>query len=1282
MPSKPTPRTGRALAALLLALLALASLAVPAALLADDGEAAEATDAAAAHGPGPDGDGIHERCEDAAGDAAEAIGAQPDGGPQALAAPAPRAIRADEAGVSMTVLVDGPSPEPGVYRGVGLLRVTVTATEGWREGHLGDDSMLLSVTCDGEALASVGAGEAAEAMEQYGDAYVFTLEREGLYRSASYRVILTDGGLDVDSLAFVVAYEDADVTLTYLQPDADENGLAGEMPHLPDWRHLRLVAVHVYRGELLVDQYPATSMVNAFPTGDYELVSGFPDTPNGYIRILEGQRHTLIILHSTEKALVDPESGQAYNLGFVFDYFEADDNPDVTITIRVARLRVGLAGSPSFAYGSDVGAQAADPGFLDGHATLTGAGGAGAALRQGMLADLFDGDPLAIEALGSYPAPDATFGVGWGGLRPEHAHSVALAGGLTCGFTAPAGVEPHSLVLNDDEGPTPSCYDGASGVAWVRTPLAALDGGWSYWPSLSWPGGAPQGGRVEGPLDPGEVGGLTAVREGPGGVEALVLCPAAADCDAPAAGGLIAAADSPSALSAEVGAALVADGAVTVTLTISDAGSGVAWAELASIGPDGSRATLWSFHAGPGGAAPESVEASLTLSSDAVWPLSGFEAAAADMAGNAISAALCDVPAAGGGAPLAAVIVDSAGPSASLSFADGGPGAGHFAAPREATLTVWSLGLWAVRADMSWEVARVSSGGVERPHAAPGMGPGPAPGEWGLALGPFGEGPHSVRATYADPLGRALPDAPEASFAVDTRPPLVRVSLDGGPQHSLGFHGGPVTATVEVSDDSFDPSLARISLTASDPWGGPADAPAASGWSSPAPGVHVATVRFAEEGSYSVSASATDLAGWESAPWPEEAFTIDMTPPALTVIGVSDQAAYAGAARPSASFSDLNLEAWAAGAEVTRYGGGGARLGRSSEASGDGSSLTVSWADFPREPGADGVYLLAASCTDRAGNVAEARVRFSVNRFGSTYWFGPGTEGLSGSYIAAPRDLVVHEVNASGLDEGRITLRLARDSASRELALGEDYTLASETLEPSRWHMYTYVVGAGALSSDGRYALTARSWDLAGSLSENPMPGKSADRSSDASLAFVLDTHDPLPAIEGVADGGLYVADSVEVVAYVRDNIAWASAVLLVDGEVAMALDNAANEPDARERYSLAAAPGPRTLTLRVTDRAGNVAERTVSGVVVVSDLRTVVTSLSVSEWWDASGQVRAIGATSAAVSAAGLALALLLAKRRRDRRREEDSISFNEPRGGAGGPGAAGGPGPRRSPG
>jgi hypothetical protein len=226
---------------------------------------------------------------------------------------------------------------------------------------------------------------------------------------------------------------------------------------------------------------------------------------------------------------------------------------------------------------------------------------------------------------------------------------------------------------------------------------------------------------------------------------------------------------------------------------------------------------------------------------------------------------------------------------------------------------------------------------------------------------------------------------------------------------------------------------------------------------------------------------------------------------------------------------------------------------------------------------------------------------FSVNRFGSTYWFSPETQAIAGTYTNKAQTLVVHEVNVSGIIMPKSSVTLSVNTGSLVLAEGTGFDLASSTYNNTSWHEYTYTLPASVMSEDGHYSLSVRSTDLAGHLSENAMPNKTLDRSSSAELSFVYDTTAPQGEITGVDESGSYTTFNQPIKASVRDNISWKTAVLSVDGKDVAWLDNTDNAPSGSLSYDILPTEQPVDIVLTITDRAGNIATVICNNITIIA---------------------------------------------------------------------------------
>ena len=167
----------------------------------------------------------------------------------------------------------------------------------------------------------------------------------------------------------------------------------------------------------------------------------------------------------------------------------------------------------------------------------------------------------------------------------------------------------------------------------------------------------------------------------------------------------------------------------------------------------------------------------------------------------------------------------------------------------------------------------------------------------------------------------------------------------------------------------------------------------------------------------------------------------------------------------------------------------------------------------------DGVYYVTAAAQDLAGNRSrEQRLRFSVNRFGSSYEAGDIAYGGGNAYGSGGRDygddsrasgntfsssissigisnsptmtyirryfnretkdpLVIREINPSPVEEYSVTMR--KDSVQRVLQPGRDYKRTVELDEEGK-HSYLYEIACPVFEKEGNYSFVIRSRDSAG----------------------------------------------------------------------------------------------------------------------------------------------------------------------------------------------------------
>lgn len=462
---------------------------------------------------------------------------------------------------------------------------------------------------------------------------------------------------------------------------------------------------------------------------------------------------------------------------------------------------------------------------------------------------------------------------------------------------------------------------------------------------------------------------------------------------------------------------------------------------------------------------------------------------------------------------------------------------------------------------------------------------------YGMTFAAQEDGVWSVDAEFHEPAPETETAAHHDRFIIDTTPPQLGIAFDNTDVANGMYYDAPRTATITQIERNLSESESVISISATDGNGNEQPVPAGGGWMRADGERHDAswtnTVTFSGEGHYTMEISAIDLAGNKAQTVTVPEFVIDLTPPHIAIDRVSDGTAYAGTVAPSIECADANL-----GEQGLDYTIEGVHRGPLTGAAMPGSlvresegRLTVTFRDFERTPDTDDVYTLTATATDKAGNVAETAITFSVNRFGSTYVFNAGTRQLRGAYLQQAQDVEIQEINVSGLapSEGRITV-VANDKADT-LAPGE---FGVRTDDDAGWSRTVYTIPAQRFDGDGFYRILVQSVDLAGNVSQNTMEGVGADHRGNAEVNFAIDATAPtvyVPELE--AEDGHIGHHRRRITIDAKDNLAVNRTELYIDGRKIREW-NTDTSLDDIPQYTLQADGRPHAVMVRVTDRAGN----------------------------------------------------------------------------------------------
>ncbi|WP_102371668.1 hypothetical protein [Enorma phocaeensis] len=496
----------------------------------------------------------------------------------------------------------------------------------------------------------------------------------------------------------------------------------------------------------------------------------------------------------------------------------------------------------------------------------------------------------------------------------------------------------------------------------------------------------------------------------------------------------------------------------------------------------------------------------------------------------------------------------------------------------------------------------------------------------------------------SDIVGHTATAAGE-SFTIDKTAPVMQVSFDNNDVANGRYYSRARTATITVTEHNFSADHMRISTTAEPGNGSEVGQPQVGAWSSDGD-THIARVTFPGQGVYTLSVEGEDLANNAVTPYASPEFVVDTLVPEIELGGVANQTAYAGDAVPTASVHDTNLDP-ATTIVVDKVGHAvlGAASGNPYAAStpeATATDMTVTYTNPASVRGNDGVYTITVTARDLAGSTATEAMTWSVNRFGSTYVISDETGAVLGSYITSDEliDVVVTEINPSGLQEAATAVELTHDAENTTLERDADYTVAHSTA--TGWHEYTYTVGQATFDADGVYRVLFHSLDNAQNISENTMEGKNAEEAgATAEVNFAVDDTAPIASFVDLESNGRYEEAEYTAQVMFEDNLMLDHAQIVVNGETYAELDAEALAESSTYDVVLAGSAERQEVSVVVFDAAGNESDELVAQNVLVSDDPIVL--------WMSNLPLFAGSIVAALVAVAGIGFAVYRKKQQAD---------------------------------
>ena len=413
-----------------------------------------------------------------------------------------------------------------------------------------------------------------------------------------------------------------------------------------------------------------------------------------------------------------------------------------------------------------------------------------------------------------------------------------------------------------------------------------------------------------------------------------------------------------------------------------------------------------------------------------------------------------------------------------------------------------------------------------------------------------------LETSYRDLAGHDSPDngKKEKTFTVDKTQPTISISYQVGDSSSTvsslnEYNNKKVQVIITIHEHNFIDTVAYLEVTQTATAADnvtPVSAPSVSNWTSSGGDDHVATIDYLadkqHDGKFSVDVTFKDKALNVATPQATNPhyFYIDTQINELNILNVEDDTAYDGSVAPLIQYFDHNY------AEGT-YSMKRIDLGRDAdevknliptdEPEGKYNKV-VTYSNFPRVEENDGIYVLDAQIKDKAGNVGEKSLTFSVNRFGPTFRvLDEKTKELLETlrYTNDAPNIIINEINVKALTNPSV--KLTRDDDNRTLEIGrdKDYEIYQNSGSKQNWYAYDYKLFARNFEAEGTYMIMISATDEF----KNNISNRSAYNGNDQNdkpidrtypVSFTVDKTAPIVTVTGIASSEYYEEASKNVI--------------------------------------------------------------------------------------------------------------------------------------------------------
>ena len=399
------------------------------------------------------------------------------------------------------------------------------------------------------------------------------------------------------------------------------------------------------------------------------------------------------------------------------------------------------------------------------------------------------------------------------------------------------------------------------------------------------------------------------------------------------------------------------------------------------------------------------------------------------------------------------------------------------------------------------------------------------------------DGDYTFDIAYTDMAGNKADTVAQHKFTIDKTIPVISVSFDNNSAKNNNYFKADRTATITVNEHNFNAAEVKVNISATGADNSTsATAPSVSSWTNNG-NVHTATISFAKDGKYAFDVNYTDLADNAAKENVVTTFYVDKTAPTVKISNVVNESANSGNVAPVINLSDNNYSGDYV-LSLTRVDINAKKTDVTNDFAStvvptSNTGAVVTYANFASDEVNDGIYVLNAALTDKAGNSSNDTITFSVNRFGSTYMGGDEETNalLDNGYTNAEKDIVISEINVDKLTKSNISLSL--DSSSlKTLKQNVDYTI-QEDAKTGQWHRYNYTVKSSNFENEGNYTLELSSTDAAKNTSTNRIRPVEKRK---LAVQFVVDKTSPVVNIAGIENNALYEENSKDVTIVCEDS--------------------------------------------------------------------------------------------------------------------------------------------------